>query len=175
MSILKDYAAYAEHSGSKLKPFVKTMFYCNIFFRVSHVLYKIKLIPLARVFWLINRILFSVEIDPRAKLRGGFVILHGTGVTIGHNVLAEGNFKVYQGATIGGNIGKKRTLNGRTFSQPWLQSDVVVGINAVVAGPVVLGAGSRVGANSVVTKDVPAGATVVSNNVILAPKAEIVV
>ncbi|WP_353720812.1 hypothetical protein [Dyadobacter sp. 676] len=174
MSILKDYAAYAEHSGSKLKPFVKTMFYCNIFFRISYVLYKIKLIPLARIFWLFNRVLFSVEIDPRARLKGGFVILHGTGVVIGYNVVAEGNFKVYQGATIGGNVGKKRTANGRTFSQPWLQPDVVIGINAVVAGPVILGAGSRVGANSVVTRDVPAGATVVSNNVILAEKSEVV-
>lgn len=173
MSIVKDYVAYAGHSGSKLKPFVKTMFYCNICFRISHLLYKIKLVPLARVFWLINRILFSVEIDPRATLKGGFVILHGVGVVIGHDVVAEGGFKIYQGATIGGNVGKKRSHQGRVFSQPWLQPGVVIGINAVLAGPVILGRESRIGANAVVTKDVPDGGTIVSNNVLLSQKSEV--
>ncbi|GGM86315.1 hypothetical protein GCM10010967_18170 [Dyadobacter beijingensis] len=173
MSILKDYAAYAEHSGSKLKPLTKTMFYCNVFFRLSSVLYKVRLVPVARIFWLLNRILFSIDIDPRARLRGGMVILHGAGVVIGRFVTAEGNFKIYQGATLGGNNGKKRTVNGQTFSQPYLQNNVTIGINAAVLGPVILENGSSVGANAVVTKDVPAGAVVVSNNVILAQKSAV--
>jgi serine O-acetyltransferase len=173
MSFYRDFQAYADHSDSKIKPFFKTMFYCNLFFRVSSALYRVKLIPIARIFWLLNRILFSIDIDPRAKLKGGMVILHGAGVVIGYNVVAEGDFKIYQGATLGGNNGKKRTFNGRTFSQPYLQSNVTIGINAAVLGPVILESGSSVGANAVVTKDVPANAVVVSNNVILAQKSAV--
>ncbi|RYF19991.1 MAG: hypothetical protein EOO42_13270 [Flavobacteriales bacterium] len=167
MSILKDFNAIANHSGFKLKTFTKIMFYCCILFRISHFFYKIKLLPIGRIFWLLNRILFAVDIDPRADLRGGIVILHGAGIVIGKSVLAHGDFKIYQGATLGGNNGKKRRVGAQEYSQPIVFENVTIGINAAVLGPVILGKGASVGANAIVTKDVPENATVVSNNVIL--------
>lgn len=171
MSILKDFKAISKHSGSQLKTFTKIMFYCCVFFRISHFFYRIKLAPIGRVFWLLNRILFSIDIDPRATLKGGMVILHGAGIVIGKSVVALGDFKIYQGATLGGNNGKKRTIDNKIYSQPILKDNVVVGINAVVLGPVILERGSSVGANAVVTKDVPENSVVVSNNLILGTKS----
>lgn len=141
MSIIKDFNAISKHSGSKLKTLTKTMFYCCIFYRLSSFFYKIKLIPIGRLFWLLNRILFSIDIDPRATLRGGVLILHGAGIVIGKNVIAEGNFKIYQGATLGGNNGKKREINYKIFSQPLIKEDVTIGINAAVLGPIILNKG----------------------------------
>lgn len=167
MSVLKDYHAYATHTGSKIKPILKIHFYANIIFRISHLLYALKLSPLSRLFWLFNRVVFSVDIDPRANLKGGFVILHGIGVVIGRYVIAEGSFKIYQGATLGGNNGKESVYNNLKITQPVIMNDVVIGINAVILGPVILNNGTRVGANSVVTKSVPENSIVIANNVIL--------
>lgn len=170
MTIIKDFNAISQHSGSKLKTFTKTMFYCCVFFRASSFFYKIKLVPISRIFWLINRILFSIDIDPRATLKGGMVILHGSGIVIGKSVLAMGDFKIYQGATLGGNNNKKRIIDDVIHSQPILKENVTIGINAAVLGPVILNNYCSVGANAVVTKDVPANAVVVSNNLILKSK-----
>ncbi len=170
MSILKDYRAYLEHTNSAVKPFFKILFYCNIFFRISHILYKIKLVPLSRFFWLLNRILFSVDIDPRATLKGGFVMLHGVGIVIGRYVIAENRFKIYQGATLGGNNNKEANYNNQIIRQPVLKDGVVIGINAAVLGPIILEAGVTIGANAVVTKSMPENAIVVSTNFILNKK-----
>ena len=167
MGFLKDYQAYTIHSKSRIKPLFKTMLYCNLFFRLSHTCYNLKLFPIGRLFWLFNRIIFSIDIDPRARLKGGMVILHGTGIVIGYNVLAKGDFKIYQGATLGGNNGKKLPYNGTVFSQPILEDNITIGINAVVLGPIVLNSGSSIGANAVVTKNVPSNAIIVSNNKII--------
>ena len=164
MSFIKDYIAFSEHTGSMIKPLLKLHLLCIFFFRVSHFLYKIKLIPLSRLFWFINRVLFSIDIDPRAQLNGGVVILHGIGVVIGRYVKAEGDFKIYQGATLGGNNGKESLRNGAKFSQPVILGNCVIGINASVLGPVILNRGVRVGANAVVTKDIPENSVVVSHN-----------
>ncbi|MCL6216759.1 serine O-acetyltransferase [Zunongwangia pacifica] len=167
MSVSRDFNALAEHCGSKLKVFAKIMFYVALFFRISHFLYKIKLVPFSRLFWLLNRVLFSIDIDPRAVIKGGLVILHGAGIVIGKSVIINGNVKIYQGVTLGGNNGKKRKVGGSFFSQPIIEENVVIGINAVVLGPVILEKKVNIGANAIVTKDVPANSTVVSNNKIL--------
>lgn len=167
MSISKDFKAYAKYSKSNIKPLFKVMFYCCLFFRISHFFYKIKLVPFSRFFWLINRMFFSIDIDPRANLKGGLVILHGAGVVIGKSVIAFGDLKIYQGATLGGNNGKIRDYEGRLFSQPIIKNNVTIGINACVLGPVILNEDSNIGANAVVTKDVGAKSVVVSNNIIL--------
>jgi serine O-acetyltransferase len=167
MGFLKDYQAYSIHSKSRIKPIFKTMLYCNLLFRLSHICYKLKLFPIGRLFWLFNRVLFSVDIDPRARIKGGMVILHGTGIVIGYNVLVKGNFKIYQGSTLGGNNGKKLFRDGVPYSQPILEDNITIGINAAVLGPIILYSGSSIGANAVVTKDVPPNAIIVSNNKII--------
>jgi serine O-acetyltransferase len=167
MSFIKDYKAYAVHTNSKIKPLLKINLLCMLFFRISYVFYKIKLLPLSKLFWLINRIVFSIDIDPGAHLKGGVVILHGVGVVIGRYVTAEGDFKIYQGATLGGNNGKESFYNGKAFSQPIIKANCIIGINAVVLGPVILNEGAKIGANAIVTKDVPANSVVVSCNKIV--------
>ncbi|UBM58078.1 hypothetical protein LAG90_14825 [Marinilongibacter aquaticus] len=168
MSFIKDYLAYAEHTGSRIKPLFKVLLYANLLFRLSNFFYQFKLVPVARLFWFLNRIIFAIDIDPRAQLNGGMVILHGAGIVIGRYVLALGDFKIYQGATLGGNNGKHIKVGGAKFSQPIVKKDVVIGINSVVIGPVTLNSGCRIGANAVVTKDVPENMIIVGNNIQLA-------
>lgn len=165
--IKKDYLAYAKEAHGKFKPLLKVHFYCNLLFRFSHFFYQIKLLPLAKVFWGINRFVFTIDIDPGARLNGGFVIIHGFGIVIGRYVISEGDFHIFHGATLGGNYGKESNHKGFLISQPYINEGVVIGINAVVLGPVVLERGARIGANAVITRDVPAHCTVVGNNKIL--------
>lgn len=167
MSILNDFKSYSRSSGSRIKTFSKVMFYSCVLFRISHVLYKINLVPLSRFFWLLNRVIYSIDIDPRATIKGGLLMLHGVGIVIGKSVLIKGDIRIYQGATLGGNNGKNKIIQRRKYSQPIIGNDVVIGINACVLGPVVLGDNSFVGANAVVTKDVGKNNIVVSNNKIL--------
>jgi serine O-acetyltransferase len=167
MSILKDFKAFSKHSGSNFKTLTKVMFYSCVFYRVSHFFYKLRLVPISRFFWLLNRVLFSIDIDPRATFKGGIVILHGSGIVIGKSVLVLGDLKIYQGVTLGGNNGKKRIINGKEHSQPIINEGVIIGINAVVIGPIILGVKSSVGANAVITKDIPDGAIAVANNKII--------
>ncbi len=165
--IRNDYKAYAKESGSTIKPLAKIHYYCNTIFRFSHFFYQVRLLPVAKMLWLVNRLVFSIDIDPGAKLNGGFVIIHGVGIVIGRYVVSEGNFHIFQGATLGGNYGKKRYYKNILITQPYLENNIIIGMNAVVIGPVVLESGVKVGANAVVTKDMPAGSIVVGSNKIL--------
>ncbi|RXG12922.1 serine O-acetyltransferase [Leeuwenhoekiella aestuarii] len=167
MSLIDDYKAYAKHDESSLKPFFKIHLYCLMIFRISHLLYKWHLTPLSKIFWFINRIFFSIDIDPGARLKGGVVILHGTGIVIGRYVMSKGDFKIYQGATLGGNQGKESVYDGEKFSQPIIMNGSIIGINSAVLGPVVIGENTIVGTNTVVTKSVPENSIVVGINKIL--------
>lgn len=167
MSVFNDFNAMRAHCGSGFKTFTKIMFFASLMFRISNVLYRWKLVPLSRMFWLINRILFSIDIDPRATIKGGLVMLHGAGIVIGKSVKIMGDVKIYQGVTLGGNSGKVIKIGNNSISQPILEQNIIIGINAVVIGPISIGEGVNIGANSVITKDVPAFKTVVSNNKIV--------
>jgi serine O-acetyltransferase len=118
------------------------------FYRLSHCLW------LHRMFWLgrfvshIGRMLSGIEIHPGAKIGPGFFIDHGMGVVIGETAEIGANVTLYHGVTLGGtswNKGKRH---------PTLEDDVVVGAGAKILGPITIGARTRVGANSVVVKNV---------------------
>ncbi|MEQ7917928.1 serine O-acetyltransferase [Xanthomonas sp. WHRI 1810A] len=101
------------------------------------------------------RWLTGIEIHPGAKVGRRFFIDHGMGIVIGETAEIGDDVTLYQGVTLGGtswNKGKRH---------PTLESGVVVGAGAKVLGPFTVGAGAKVGSNAVVTKAVPAGATVV--------------
>jgi serine O-acetyltransferase len=138
-----------------------------IIYRISSIFIKLKLYPLAKIFWLINRILFTVDIDPRAELAGGLVIIHGMCIVVGHEVKSIGPLTIYQGVTIGGNYGKTANINGRITGQPFFEENVVLGTDSCVFGPVLIKKNSLIGAKAIVTKDIPENSLVLGTNQII--------
>jgi serine O-acetyltransferase len=125
--------------------------------RVAHWLFEAQLYFLARMVNHISRLITAIDIHPGAKIGRNFFIDHGF-VVIGETAEIGDNVTMYQGSTLGGTnptngVGGKR--------HPTLGDDVIVSLGAAILGPITVGAGARVGANAVVTKDVPEGATMV--------------
>ncbi|MYA96755.1 MAG: serine O-acetyltransferase [Nitrospinae bacterium] len=123
--------------------------------RTAHYFWKRGLLLFAR--WLShwNRFITGIEIHPGAQIGEGLFIDHGMGVVIGETTQIGKNCTIYQGVTLGGVSLKKEKRH------PSLEDNVVVGVGARVLGPHIIGAGSRIGASSVVISDVPPGCTVV--------------
>lgn len=130
-------------------------FWCIFLYRISTFFSKIRIYPIAKLFWLINRILFTVDIDPRSDIAGGLVGIHFQNIVIGHEVRTLGPVKIYHGVTIGGNMGKRGSILGRTTGQPVIESNVTIGLNSVLLGPVHIGMNSTIGASTIVTKNIP--------------------
>jgi serine O-acetyltransferase len=101
------------------------------------------------------RALTGIEIHPGARIGQGVFIDHGMGVVIGETASIADNVTMYQGVTLGGT-GKQRGKR-----HPTVERDAVIGVGASVLGAVTIGEGARVGAGSVVLKDVPAHTTAV--------------
>lgn len=123
--------------------------------RLSHRLWRVGLFLPARLLSQIGRALTGIEIHPGARLGRGVFIDHGMGVVIGETSTIGDDVTMYQGVTLGGT-GKERGKR-----HPTLEDDVVIGVGASVLGAVTIGEGARVGAGSVVLKDVPAHTTAV--------------
>lgn len=138
-----------------------------LIFRVSTFFVFIKCYPISKLFWFINRLLFTVDLDPRANLAGGLMLVHGMCIVIGHEVKSKGILKIYQGATIGGNHGKRKVIDGFSTGQPVLCNNVIIGINSCVLGPIIVGENSVVGTGAIATKDVLENVTVVSVNKVI--------
>lgn len=127
------------------------------FHRIAHALYRADLFLLARIVNHLSRFLTAIDIHPGAKIGRNLFIDHGF-VVIGETSEIGDNVTIYQGATLGGTnptsgIGGKR--------HPTIGNDVIISLGAAVLGPITVGDGAKIGANAVVTKDVPAGATMV--------------
>lgn len=101
--------------------------------------------------------LFSVEIPHHARIGYGLKIYHPHSVVVGRDVVMGENCTLRQGVTIG-NITHR---DGQVSASPVLGNDIELGANAVVIGAITIGDGATIGAGTVVTKDLPAGATVV--------------
>ncbi len=124
-------------------------------YRISHFFYKIKLKFLARFIMNCTRRSTGIEIHPAAQIGKNLFIDHGMGVVIGETAVIGNNCTVYQGATLGGT-GKEHNKR-----HPTLKDNVVVGAGAKVLGNITVGNNVKIGANSVVLKDVPDNCTVV--------------
>lgn len=136
--------------------------------RIAHALWNRNWKWLARMLSNFSRWATGIEIHPGAKIGQRFFIDHGMGIVIGETAEIGNDVTLYQGVTLGGtswNKGKRH---------PTLEDGVVVGAGAKVLGPFTVGAGAKIGSNAVVTKAVPAGATVVGipGRVIVKPDAE---
>ena len=123
--------------------------------RISHKLWKYKLPLIPRLLSHLTRFLTGVEIHPGARIGKGVFIDHGMGVVIGETSEIGDRCLLYQGVTLGGT-GKE---SGKRH--PTLEANVVVGAGAKVLGGICVGTNTRIGAGSVVVKNVEANSTVV--------------
>jgi len=124
-------------------------FHAIFIHRISHLLWRLKIPLIPRFLSNVVRFLTGIEIHPAAKIGAGFFIDHGMGVVIGETSEIGEDVLLYQGATLGGT-GKERGKR-----HPTLGSHIVVGAGAKILGPVKIGNGVKIGANSVVLKSVP--------------------
>jgi serine O-acetyltransferase len=123
--------------------------------RLSHYCWNAGFKWLARFIAYVARWWTGVEIHPGAVIGRRFFIDHGMGVVIGETAIIGDDCTLYHGVTLGGTTWNKGKRH------PTLHNGVVIGAGAKVLGPIEIGAGARVGSNSVVLKAVPAGVTVV--------------
>lgn len=130
-------------------------FHAILFHRVSHWLWNKKLFLLARFLSHVARFLTGIEIHPGARIGKGFFIDHGMGVVIGETAEIAENVTLYHQVTLGGVSLKKEKRH------PTLKERVVVGAGAKILGPFTVGENSKIGANSVVVREVPPNSTVV--------------
>jgi len=126
-----------------------------MFHRINHWFWNKRLYLLGRIGSHLGRFLTGIEIHPGARIGKRFFIDHGMGVVIGETSEIDDDCSIYHGVTLGGTTWQKGKRH------PTLQQGVIVGAGAKILGPVTVGAGSRIGSNAVVVKDVPAGSTVV--------------
>jgi cysteinyl-tRNA synthetase len=130
-------------------------FHAILIHRISHALWKLKIPLIPRLLSHISRFFTGIEIHPGAKIGAGFFIDHGMGVVIGETAEIGENCLLYQGVTLGGT-GKEKGKR-----HPTLGNNVVVGAGAKILGPIRIGNGVKIGANSVVLKSIPDYAIVV--------------
>jgi serine O-acetyltransferase len=125
--------------------------------RVAHALHEagVPLAPLAISY--LSRAVTGVEIHPAARIGDDFFIDHGSGVVIGETAEVGRSVTLYQGVTLGG------TGFQRGKRHPTVEDNVTVGSGAKLLGPITVGHGAKVGANTVVVEDVPPRSTVVGN------------
>ena len=150
--IKRDPAAKSKISVILTYPGVKAVFLHRIanFFAVA----KFDLI--ARMISQFSRFMTGIEIHPKAKIGKNLFIDHGMGVVIGETSDIGDNVTIYHMATLGGISPSINSDDQReTKRHPTLQDNVVVGSGAQVLGPITIGKNAKIGANAVVTKDVP--------------------
>ncbi|MFR3910710.1 MAG: serine O-acetyltransferase EpsC [Clostridium paraputrificum] len=123
--------------------------------RLSHFLYKHKWFFLARLISQIARFFTGIEIHSGATIGKGLCIDHGMGVVIGETAEIGDDVLIYHGVTLGG------TGKDKGKRHPTIGNGVVIGAGAKVLGPIKVGDNAKIGANAVVVKDVPEGATAV--------------
>ncbi|MED1467405.1 serine O-acetyltransferase [Bacillus salipaludis] len=123
--------------------------------RIAHAFYKRKFYFIARVISQVSRFFTGIEIHPGAKIGRRFFIDHGMGVVIGETCEIGDNVTVFQGVTLGGT-GKEKGKR-----HPTIKDNALIATGAKVLGSITVGENSKIGAGSVVLKEVPPNSTVV--------------
>ncbi|WP_269611674.1 serine O-acetyltransferase EpsC [Prochlorococcus marinus] len=130
-------------------------FQALVMHRISHTLWNYKIPLLPRVLSQFTRLFTGIEIHPGAQIGRGVFIDHGMGVVIGETTQIGNRCLLYQGVTLGG------TGKDHGKRHPTLEENVVVGAGAKVLGAITVGTNTRIGAGSVVVRNVEADSTVV--------------
>ena len=154
----RDPAAKSKLSVVLTYPGVKAV----LFHQFAHFFSVAKFDLVARMISQSSRFLTGIEIHPKAKIGKNLFIDHGMGVVIGETSEIGNNVTIYHGVTLGGispsiDSDKQRDVK----RHPTLKNNVVVGSGAQILGPISIGENAKVGANAVVTKDVPDNAVMV--------------
>ncbi len=130
-------------------------FHAVVWHRLNSWLWHAGLRAFPRILANIARILTGIEIHPEANIGENLFIDHGTGVVIGQTAIIGDNVTIYHGVTLGG-VGRDGCTGRR---HPQIEDDVMIGASAQILGCVTVGKGAKIGANSVVLVDIPAGKT----------------
>ena len=156
----RDPAAKSKLSLILTYPGVKAVF----FHRIANFFSVAKFDLVARIISQFSRFLTGIEIHPGAKIGKNLFIDHGMGVVIGESSEIGDDVTLYHGVTLGGISPAEQSENQRNSKRhPTLMNNVIVGSSAQVLGPITIGKCARIGANTVVLKDVPPHATMVGN------------
>ena len=137
-------------------------FHCLVFYKISHFFYNKKIFFFARLISQIGRFFTGIEIHPGAQIGNNLFIDHGMGVVIGETATIGDNCTIYHGATLGAT-GKEKTIK----RHPDIGNNVIIGCGAKLLGPIKIGDNVKVGANAVVTNNIPKNVTVIEFNKIL--------
>ena len=154
----RDPAAKSKLSVVLTYPGVKAVF----FHQIAHFFSVAKFDLVARIISQFSRFLTGIEIHPKAKIGKNLFIDHGMGVVIGETSEIGDNVTIYHMATLGGIAPSIYSNDQRNIKRdPTIVDDVVIGSGAQVLGPVTVGKCAKIGANAVITKDVPEKAVMV--------------
>jgi serine O-acetyltransferase len=154
----RDPAAKSKLSLILTYPGVKAVF----FHRIANFFSVAKFDLIARVISQFSRFLTGIEIHPRAKIGKNLFIDHGMGVVIGETSEIGDNVTIYHMATLGGIAPSINSNDQRNIKRhPTIEDDAVIGSGAQVLGPITVGRCAKIGANAVITKDVPEKAVMV--------------
>ena len=154
----RDPAAKSKLSLILTYPGVKAVF----FHRIANFFSVAKFDLIARIISQFSRFLTGIEIHPGAKIGKNLFIDHGMGVVIGETSDIGDNVTIYHMATLGGIAPSINSNDQRNIKRhPTIEDEVVIGSGAQVVGPVTVGRCAKIGANAVITKDVPEKAVMV--------------
>jgi serine O-acetyltransferase len=154
----RDPAAKSKLSLILTYPGVKAVF----FHRIANFFSVAKFDLVARIISQFSRFLTGIEIHPGAKIGKNLFIDHGMGVVIGETSDIGDNVTIYHMATLGGIAPSINSNDQRNIKRhPTIKDEVVIGSGAQVLGPVTVGRCAKIGANAVITKDVPEKAVMV--------------
>ena len=141
-------------------PGVKAVF----FHFVAHKLWKLKIYLIARMISQFSRFLTGIEIHPAAKIGKNLFIDHGMGVVIGETSEISDNVTIYHGVTLGGISPAENSMEQVNVKRhPTIKDNCIIGSGAQILGPVILEKNARIGANTVILKDVAENGTMVGN------------
>ena len=149
-------------AGSRLGViFLYPSYHVMLFYKIGNILWRYNLKFLARLIMHFARIFTGIEIHPAAKIGSNFFMDHGLGIVIGETTEIGENVTIYQGVTLGGIMPSVESdLQRNQKRHPTVGNNVIIGSGAQILGAINIGDDARIGANSVVSRDVPANVTV---------------
>ncbi len=130
-------------------------FHALVMYRFAHFMYVHGYKLIARIVSQLAKFFTGIEIHPGAKIGSGVFIDHGEGVVIGETAVVGNNVVIYQGVTLGG------TGKDKGKRHPTIEDNVMISAGAKILGPFTVGRNAKIGAGSIVLKEVPPNATVV--------------